>query len=207
LDWQQGSVASRFYAVLLGAKARGAGVCSVYTINYENTDKVGYATVIGSNVVFVINDSNYTDTTTLKNAMSGAMLVYELETPIETPISETELNAYRHLLTNKGDTTILNSDGADMEITYYVNKPNAQAIGSLHEQINKDYFKLSQAIISRSLLCVGSSSACSALLCVFTAREYVILSLRRVLLSQAEIRMKSGVSAMKILKYSKISSL
>jgi hypothetical protein len=29
-----------------------------------------------------------------------------------------------------------------------VNKPNAQAIGSLHEQINKDYFKLQQAIIS-----------------------------------------------------------
>jgi hypothetical protein len=75
-------------------------------------------------------------------------VVYPLLTPIETPISEIELNAYRHLMTNKNNTTILNSDGADMEISYYINKPNAQAIGSLHEQINKDYLKLQQAIIS-----------------------------------------------------------
>ena len=71
-----------------------------------------------------------------------------LATPNEVALTETELNAYRHLMTNKGNTTILNSDGADMEISYYVNKPNAQAIGSLHEQINKDYLKLQQAIIS-----------------------------------------------------------
>jgi hypothetical protein len=70
-----------------------------------------------------------------------------LETPIEIPLTETELNAYRHLMTNKGTTTVL-SECEDTEITYYVNKPNAQAIGSLHEQINKDYFKLQQAIIS-----------------------------------------------------------
>lgn len=75
-------------------------------------------------------------------------LVYALETPIETPISESELNAYRQLYTNKGNTTILNSDGADMEISYYINKPNAQAIGNIHSQVNKDYFKLQQAIIS-----------------------------------------------------------
>jgi hypothetical protein len=75
-------------------------------------------------------------------------VIYELETPIETPISEQELNAYRQLYTNKGNTTILNSDGADMEISYYINKPNAQAIGNIHSQINKDYFKLQQAIIS-----------------------------------------------------------
>jgi hypothetical protein len=49
-------------------------------------------------------------------------------------------------MTNKGTTTILSE--ADMEISYYVNKPNAQAIGSLHSQINKDYLKLQQAIIS-----------------------------------------------------------
>lgn len=72
---------------------------------------------------------------------------YELETPIEIQLTETELNAYRHLMTNKGNTTVL-SECEDTEITYYINKPNAQAIGSLHEQINKDYFKLQQAIIT-----------------------------------------------------------
>ena len=78
---------------------------------------------------------------------SGA-LVYEKITPIETPISETELNAYRQLMTNKGTTTVLNSDNADMQLDYYLNKPNAQSIGNIHSQVNKDYFKLQQAIIS-----------------------------------------------------------
>jgi hypothetical protein len=92
-------------------------------------------------------DTRYTDATTFTSAVSGVKLVYQLETPIETPISESELNAYRQLHTNKPNTTIL-SGCEDTEITYYVNKPNAQAIGSLHEQINKDYLKLQQAIIS-----------------------------------------------------------
>ena len=77
----------------------------------------------------------------------GAEVVYVLPSPIETPISETELNAYRQIHTNKPNTTIL-SECEDTEITYYINKPNAQAVGNVHEQINKDYFKLQQAIIS-----------------------------------------------------------
>jgi hypothetical protein len=73
-------------------------------------------------------------------------VLYRLAEPIETPISETELNAYRHLLTNKGNTTIISE--ADMEVDYYINKPNAQAIGNIHSQVNADYLKLQQAIIS-----------------------------------------------------------
>ena len=69
-----------------------------------------------------------------------------LATPQEIPLTETELNAYRQLMTNKGNTTILSE--ADMEVDYYINKPNAQTIGNIHSQINKDYFKLQQAIIS-----------------------------------------------------------
>jgi hypothetical protein len=73
-------------------------------------------------------------------------IIAEIATPIETPLTESELNAYRQLITNKGTTNILCE--ADMELDYYINKPNAQAVGNLHTQINKDYFKLQQAIIS-----------------------------------------------------------
>ena len=69
-----------------------------------------------------------------------------LATPIETPLTEIELNAYRHLMTNKGTTTILSE--AEAEVDYYINKPNAQAIGNIHSQVNKDYLRLQQAIIS-----------------------------------------------------------
>jgi hypothetical protein len=41
---------------------------------------------------------------------------YALAEPIETPISESELNAYRQLHTNKPNTTILSE--ADMEVSY-----------------------------------------------------------------------------------------
>jgi hypothetical protein len=71
---------------------------------------------------------------------------YELETPQEIPLTESELNAYRHLMTNKGTTTVLSE--AEAEVDYYINKPNAQAIGNIHTQVNKDYFKLQQAIIT-----------------------------------------------------------
>lgn len=66
-------------------------------------------------------------------------VVYPLLTPIETALTEQELNAYRQLMTNKGTTTVLSE--CDVEMLYYVNKPNAQAIGDIHTQINKDYFK------------------------------------------------------------------
>lgn len=68
-------------------------------------------------------------------------VIGEIATPIETPLTETELNAYRQLYTNKGTTTIL-SECEDTEITYYVNKPYAQAIGNIHSIVNQDYLKM-----------------------------------------------------------------
>ena len=45
-------------------------------------------------------------------------VLYRLATPIETPLSETELAAYRALHTNKPNTTILNDSGAYMSVDY-----------------------------------------------------------------------------------------
>lgn len=88
------------------------------------------------------------DITALKQWIidNNVRLCYPLATPIETPLTETELNAYRQLMTNKGTTNILSE--AEAEVDYYINKPNAQAIGNIHSQVNEDYFKLQQAIIS-----------------------------------------------------------
>ena len=72
----------------------------------------------------------------------GVKILYEIP-PIETPLTETELNAYRQLMTNSGNTTLLSE--ADMTLDYYT--PKGQALGNIHTQINKDYFKLQQAII------------------------------------------------------------
>ena len=48
----------------------------------------------------------------------GIEFVYCLKEPIETPLSETELAAYRALHANKPNTTILNDSGAYMSVDY-----------------------------------------------------------------------------------------
>ena len=126
-------------------------ICSAYQVDTADNTWMGktnntISMTASENVIVRVRNNAITDYTTLSAQMSGIYLIYQLRTPIETPLTEQELNAYRHLMTNKGNTTVL-SECEDTEITYYVNKPNAQAIGSLHEQINKDYFKLQQAII------------------------------------------------------------
>lgn len=45
-------------------------------------------------------------------------VVYELETPIVTPIPAEELAQYAVLHTNKPNTTIFNDAGAHMEVEY-----------------------------------------------------------------------------------------
>lgn len=114
------------------------GICSHTGVYHTSDDDKTHFYIGGGAIwVYIPKDAD----------VSNLQVLCKLETPIETPLTETELNAYRHLMTNKGTTTVL-SECEDTEITYYVNKPNAQAIGSLHEQINKDYFKLQQAIIT-----------------------------------------------------------
>lgn len=78
--------------------------------------------------------------------ISNLRVICLYETPIETPLTETELNAYRQLYTNKGNTTIISE--AEASVTYYRNTENGQALGSVHAQINNDYLKLQQAIIA-----------------------------------------------------------
>lgn len=68
------------------------------------------------NVVFV---GNSTDTkTTLEEKFNGSTLCYVLETPIETPLTADQLEAYKSLHTNEPNTTIHNDQNAFMEVTY-----------------------------------------------------------------------------------------
>ena len=53
-------------------------------------------------------------------------IIAEIATPIETPLTENELNAYKKLHTNKSNTTILSE--ADMEVSYVVDSTSAEYI-------------------------------------------------------------------------------
>lgn len=103
----------------------GTSVISIYDFNNKWADLAAFKTWLSeNNVTFVL----------------------PLETPIETPLTETELNAYRQLYTNKGTTTILSE--AEADVVYYPNNECAQAVGNVHSEMRSMMNTLTQAIIS-----------------------------------------------------------
>lgn len=73
-----------------------------------------------SNDVVILTDNRFTSVSKAKEylAESPVVLLYVLETPIEIPLSETEIAAYRALHSNYPNTTVLNDAGAHMVVKY-----------------------------------------------------------------------------------------
>jgi hypothetical protein len=127
LNWTYDSTTSRFIAGRMVAKPGTRtikGMCNIYSVlsNGENFSADWNNVIYVGNKQIIVHNKRYTDATTFKSAMSGIMFIYEFETPIETPISETELNAYRQLHTNKPTTTILSE--AEMLVDYVADPKN-----------------------------------------------------------------------------------
>lgn len=62
-------------------------------------------------------------------AQNNLTVLYELKTPVETPLSVEELEAYAKLH-SYSPTTVLNDAGADMEVTYYTPTTAVQMVHS-----------------------------------------------------------------------------
>ena len=69
-----------------------------------------------SAIDFINND--YTEVEAFKTAMEDVYIDYALTTPIETALTEEELEAYKALHTNKPNTTIFNDAGTGMSVGY-----------------------------------------------------------------------------------------
>jgi hypothetical protein len=68
-------------------------------------------------------------------AISSVNVLYPLETPIETPLSEEEIAAYAALHTYRGNTTVSNDASAHMEIEYVMDAKkyiDSLVAGNLH---------------------------------------------------------------------------
>lgn len=82
--------------------------------------------------------AQFTDETGTTNSISLEIL-YALAEPIETPLSDVEITAFRALHTNKPNTTILNDSGAYMAAEYvadtktYIDNKIAEMIGGEKE--------------------------------------------------------------------------
>ncbi len=69
-----------------------------------------------ANIVFVGSASD--DETSIRQKYSAFELLYALETPIETPLTDAELASFKMVRSNYPSTTVLNDSGAYMSIKY-----------------------------------------------------------------------------------------
>lgn len=90
-------------AVNIGSLINGGG--SVYKFGYLTDRQMVFSTQCKTIESF-------------KAEISGATILYQLATPIETPLSEEELATYAALHTYRGRTTVSNDAGAWMELEY-----------------------------------------------------------------------------------------
>lgn len=70
------------------------------------------------------------------------------KTPIETPLSETELQAYRQLQTYNGTTNISNDKGAGIEGKYCTNKALSACVAPITAGLQKQIDDLKSAVLS-----------------------------------------------------------
>ena len=101
----------------------GAVMCDMFIESYNiNTiEHIRVHGMAGQLMLFIkTNRLDEVSTSGLKAWFAGhnANLMYQLATPIETPLSDAEITAFRALHSNKPNTTILNDAGAHMAVSY-----------------------------------------------------------------------------------------
>jgi hypothetical protein len=111
---------TRIFVSAPKALASGVGMCNSLAVSSYPTN----ANDVDNHISGWINGGVYFRCDELANATDKdawltehpIYFIYPLAEPIETPLTEAELNAYRQLHTNKPNTTILSE--ADMEVSY-----------------------------------------------------------------------------------------
>ena len=94
---------------------------AIATMNNVSVSTPHINTLNGNDVVLIPDYNRMTQTEWKANYPDLVVkLIFPIPTPIETPLSEEELAAYRSLYTYKDNTTVSNDAGAWMELEYAV---------------------------------------------------------------------------------------
>ena len=67
-------------------------------------------------------------------ANNEVKLIFALKTPIETPLTASEIESYKALHTNSPTTTIMNNFDAYTEVKYFKNTPNGSITGQVYAE-------------------------------------------------------------------------
>ena len=116
--------------------------------NYNDKNKIGVSN--GSKAYVFIGASTFTSLSELTLYLdNNEVYVYsELATPIETPLSETELQAYRKLQTYSGVTNVSNDGGADMDVKYCTDKSLSEYVMPVITNMQAQIDVLKSAVLS-----------------------------------------------------------
>lgn len=119
-------------------------MCDSYEVvsgssDFKNGNKVIANYYEVNNNAVNVKDKDYTDVESFKNAVSGKMLLYVLNEPEETSLTEEELATYATLHTNKPNTVVFNDCGAGMSLEY---------VADTKTYIDNKFTELQNAILS-----------------------------------------------------------
>ena len=143
LNWEYDSTYSRFKASLPLIKIAPIRtlyfICSLYiTSKAASVSEVADKSVYnGNNEAFIyIHDSSYTDAAVFKSAMSGVMLYYELATPTETDMTESEKTFNSYIVNTNGTEQLLDENDIQtvgLLTNFYLENDTKQIFNNLNE--------------------------------------------------------------------------
>lgn len=98
-------------------------VADTYTGAWDNNFPEGTwgGSALNGLITYRMLKGEYADTTTFKSAMQGVKLVYELATPIETPLTDEEMVKFRNMHTYESVTIISTDSIGDIKTEYVRN--------------------------------------------------------------------------------------
>lgn len=124
-----------------GSAGKG-GLYSRGTYGWHNND-ASHAYMDGNNLWLFLPFDGDANAYLTAEAESGKPIevLYALESPVETPLTEEEMAQYAALHTNYPTTTILNDEGVGMEVSYVADTKN---------YIDKKFTELAAAIVANA---------------------------------------------------------
>ena len=140
LTWGYDQSNNQFYSNQISNAPSGGWtytvLCSKYVQNNSPFEIVSTPHIRGINDqrVYIV-DPAYSDVATFTTAVTGVKLVYPLATPTVTPLTSTEISAFRALRTFDGTTNITISDDPEFEIDYLKNTENGEAVGKIQDDL------------------------------------------------------------------------
>lgn len=107
------------------------------------TPYISWTSCVMGNLLYLKNvekpDGSFYTAKELQALALDVDVVYQLATPIETPLTPAEIAAYKALTTYAPDTVVQASDGAGMEVTYKCNVRKAEkTINDLYAELTAE---------------------------------------------------------------------